>query len=284
MRRLVAITVFFASLSGGLWVCLPRQVVRADDMQTVRQADHAFLEAASRADASALGKLLDSNFEWTDSEGRTLARDRVLRELPKPSVAGGAGQETEHFYGDVAQLQTHSGRDNALRIWVRRPDGWKALIYQEVRLRATPPTVVPSAGADCANPCKMVPYQPQNETEREVIQAYKDLETAAMAHNAPVFATLVADEFVALSSNGDILHDKKGRIAEFQASKMGGLAPTPLTTARMFVFGNTVVMVSEHVPDRGRPLHVTRLWTKRDGKWVEAISYQTSVQPGAGRP
>jgi Domain of unknown function (DUF4440) len=284
MRRLVAITFCLATLSGGLWAGVPRQVAHADDLQALRQADRAFLEAASRADASALGKLLDSNFEWTDSDGRTLGKDQVLRELPKPSVPIGGGQEMEHFYGEVAQLQTHSGRDNALRIWVKRPEGWKALIYHEVRLRATPPTAAPSAGADCANPCKMVPYQPKNKTEREVIQAYKDLETAAMAHNAPVFATLVADEFVAISSNGDSLHDKKGRIAEFEASTMGGLAPTPLTTARMFVFGNTVVMVSEHVPERGQPLHVTRLWTKRSGKWVEAISYQTSVQPSAGRP
>jgi len=37
-------------------------------------------------------------------------------------------------------------------------------------------------------------------------------------------------------------------------------------------------MVSKHKPDRGDLLHITRLFVNRDGKWVEALSYQTSVQ------
>jgi len=28
-------------------------------------------------------------------------------------------------------------------------------------------------------------------------------------------------------------------------------------------------------------LEVTRLWVKRDGKWVETASYQTAVQGGS---
>ena len=38
--------------------------------------------------------------------------------------------------------------------------------------------------------------QSTNETERQVIAAYSKLETAAMAHNSAVFATMVGDEFV----------------------------------------------------------------------------------------
>jgi hypothetical protein len=37
-------------------------------------------------------------------------------------------------------------------------------------------------------------------------------------------------------------------------------------------------MISDHVPDRGKPLHVTRLWVKRNQSWVETLSYQTSIQ------
>ena len=60
-------------------------------------------------------------------------------------------------------------------------------------------------------------------------------------------------------------------------AKDGGVAPTPLVSARMFPFGDAVLMVSEHKPDRGAPLHVTRIWVKRGGNWVEALSYQTAV-------
>jgi hypothetical protein len=37
-------------------------------------------------------------------------------------------------------------------------------------------------------------------------------------------------------------------------------------------------MVSEHTPDKGRPLHVTRVWVQRGGHWVETLSYQTAVR------
>jgi len=64
-------------------------------------------------------------------------------------------------------------------------------------------------------------------------------------------------------------------MAEFDRSKDAGVTPTPLLWAQMF--GDAVLMVSEHKPDRGKPLHVTRLWLKRGGGWVEALGYQTAV-------
>jgi hypothetical protein len=88
----------------------------------------------------------------------------------------------------------------------------------------------------------------------------------------------VGDEFVAVSSNSDKISDKRGRMDDFDHSKNGGVAPTPLMSARMFDFGEAVLMTSEHQPDRGKPLHVTRIWVRRDGSWVETLSYQTSVK------
>ena len=49
---------------------------------------------------------------------------------------------------------------------------------------------------------------------------------------------------------------------EFDGSNDAGVAPTPLLSARMFTFGDAVLIVSEHKPDRGKPLHVTRVWVK----------------------
>src|SRR5207245_5219423 len=126
------------------------------------------------------------------------------------------------------------------------------------------------------NTSKTVAYQPKNETERQVITAYSELETAAFTHDTANFAAHVADEFVAASSNSNKLYDKPSRMADLARSKMEGVAPTPLTSARLYVFGETVVMLSEHVPDRGKPLHLTRLWNKRNGHWVAVESYQTA--------
>src|SRR5207237_4701799 len=105
-----------------------------------------------------------------------------------------------------------------------------------------PPSFAPGAGKDCENPCKAIVYQPKNEIERQVVSAYSRLETAAMAHNSAVFATLVGDEFVAASSNSNKLYDKRSRMEDFDHSRMAGVAPTPLTSARMFDFGAAVVM------------------------------------------
>jgi len=88
---------------------------------------------------------------------------------------------------------------------------------------------------------------------------------------------MVADEFVAASSNSDKLQTKRSRMEEFDRSKDAGVASTPLLSVRMYRFGEAVLMVSEHKPDRGKPLHVTRIWVKRGGSWVETLSYQPAM-------
>jgi hypothetical protein len=243
------------------------------------QADGAFVEAVAKADKPALGKLLDADFTWTDSQGETRTKAQVLREPPKPAIANEKDVQVKQYaYGEIGDVQANLGRTHVLRVWAKRRGGWKAIVYQEVvSLEAPPPAVAPGAGKDCENPCKTVAYQPKNDAERQVVAAYEKLETAAMARESSVFATVVADEFVAASSNSNKLYDKRGRMEDFDHSKMGGVVPSPLVSARMFDFRDAVLMTSEHQPERGKRLHITRLWVRRDGSWVETLSYQTSV-------
>ena len=79
--------------------------------------------------------------------------------------------------------------------------------------------------------------------------------------DASAVRLLVADEFTAVRSNSDRVQANRSRMAEFDRSKDAGVTPTPLLWAQMF--GDAVLMVSEHKPDRGKPLHVTRVWLKR---------------------
>ncbi len=246
------------------------------------QADRAFVEAVAQADKPALEKLLDADFTWTDSAGKTETRAEILRDPPKPAIANEKDAQLKPYaYGEIGDVQANLGRTHVLRVWVKRRAGWKAIVYQEVLSLDAPPAFAPGAGKDCENPCKTVPYKPRNETERQVVTAYSKLETAAMAHNSAVFGTVVADEFVAASSNSDKISDKRGRMDDFDHSKMAGVAPTPLMSARMFDFGDAILMTSEHQPDRGKPLHVTRVWIRRNGSWMETLSYQTSVHAAA---
>lgn len=257
--------------------------VPATLVEEMTRADGAFVQAAGNGDIRALGKLLDADFTWTDSEGKTQTKAGVLRELPKRAIADERDAAVRQYtYGDMGDVEVDFGRDHVLRVWVKRAGGWKAMVYQEVRSLDAPPSFAPGAGRDCENPCRRVGYEPKNPIEREVIAAYSKLETAAMGHNSAEFATLVADEFVAASSNSNKLSDKRGRMEDFDHAKNAGVAPTPLTSAQMFDFSGAVLMRSEHTPDRGKPLHVTRVWVKREARWIETLSYQTSVAAADG--
>jgi len=272
LMRPIIIAGLMATLSiwGPVW---------ASEDPAMFQADHSFVSAVAKADKTALEQLLDADFTWTDFAGKTQTKAQVLRDPPKPAIPNEqAAQRKQYDYGEIGDVQTNLGKAHVLRVWIKRPGGWKAIVYQEVMSLDAPPAFAPGAGKNCENPCRTVAYTPKNETERQVMARYSKLETAAMAHNSAVFATIVGDEFVAASSNSNKLYDKRGRMEDFDHSRMAGVAPTPLTAARLFDFGDAVLMKSEHRPDRGKPLHVTRIWVKRDGWWVETVSYQTSVK------
>ena len=253
------------------------------------KADRAFAQAVANADKSALEKLLDADFTWTSADGRIQTKAQVLRELPKAAIpnatiTGRKDVESKAYtYGDLGDVQVNLGRAHVLRVWVKRSSGWKAVVYQELMSLEAPPSFTPGAGKDCENPCKTIPFTPKNDTERQVARAYSKLETAAHARSSAAFGPMVGDEFVAASSNSDKLQSKRSRMEDFDRSKDGGVAPTPLLSARMFACGGAVLMVSEHQPDRGNALRVTRVWVKRAGSWVETLSYQTAVTPASAR-
>ncbi len=159
----------------------------------------------------------------------------------------------------------------------KRPAGWRLLVYQEVKSLDAPATVTPGAGKNCENPCGAVPYTPKTATEREVMDAYKSLEEAAMGGKAREWSEIAADEIALVSSNSDRTFDKPTRAAAIAKATLGGVAPTKLLSARLFDFTGAVVMTSQHQSDRGGLIQITRLWVKRDGRWQETLSYQTAV-------
>jgi hypothetical protein len=247
----------------------------------VLAADRDFTQSAAKSDTAALGKLLDTDFVWIDASGKKVNRAQVLGSVPKLIINRQAPENRHDFdYAQVAVVQTNSGKMHVLRVWVKRPAGWRALVYQEVQSLDAPPKTTPSASQDCQNPCKSVGYTPKTETERAIITAYEGLETSAMTHNAADWDAHTGEEFIAASSYSDRLLDKPTRLGELKRANMAGLAPTPLVSGRLFVFGDAAVLRSHHVANQAKPLEVTRVFVKRDGKWVEVVSYQTAVQGG----
>ncbi|MBZ5541530.1 MAG: nuclear transport factor 2 family protein [Acidobacteriia bacterium] len=282
MKHANTFVLVFALVFGGLVAALLAQpAVAAGEDQAVLQADRALVQALAKADQAAADKLLDAEFTWTDSAGKTLTRAEVLQALPKSGLGEESGIEVqERTYGDVGAVTANRGKVYALRIWVKRAEGWRALVYHEVTQMAEPPKSAGTGVRECENPCKTVPYEPKNEAERAIIASWQALETGVTAHDSAAWAPHIAEEFVQVSSGGDHPNHKADRIATLDEQKQLGVgsAPPPLVSARMFDFGDAVVMTCLHQPHSGKPIHVTRLWVKQNGQWVISISYQTMIQ------
>jgi hypothetical protein len=116
------------------------------------------------------------------------------------------------------------------------------LIYQAVST-GLPATAEPGK-KDCQNPCNTVPFQLENGHQREVIQAYQAVERAVAIHDSAAWGAHIAGEFFAVTSNSDRPLDKAARMAGLDSQKVAGIAPFPLVSARMFEFGNAMVMIS----------------------------------------
>jgi hypothetical protein len=280
----IAIGVFFAATLAAFAI---QSAIVADDEQALLQIDRAAFGSGTSS-IKQNNNLLDPNFTWTDSSGNTRNKLEIVQDLSSgkglPTVARNGSRDgkiiisstSARTFSQVGLIQTNSGNLYNLRIWVKRGAHWQLLIYQDVSIGA-PPTAEAGTG-ECENPCNKVPFQPQSEDEREVITAYQAVERAVTAHKSAAWAAHIADEFFAVTSNSDRPLDKAARMAGLDNQRVAGIAPFPLVSARMFEFGDAMVMTSRHQPERGLPLHVTRVWFKRNGTWLEAYSYQTTIQ------
>ena len=274
--------------AGALAAVAFKIAIAPDDEEALLQADRAAFKSGSTVDALD-GKYFDPNFTWTDSSGNTRNLSEIMQDSRSgkglPTEAGGGSGNgkiiissiSARAYGQLGLVQTTSGNLHILRIWIKRRAGWQVLIYQAVSIGALPSA--DSGTGECENPCNTVPFQPQTEDERDVIQAYQAVERAVTAHDSAAWGAHIADEFFAVTSNSDRPLDKAARMAGLDNQKVAGIAPFPLVSARMFEFGDAMVMTSLQQPEHGLPLHVTRVWFKRNGTWLEAYSYQTTIQP-----
>ncbi len=252
----------------------------SDDNKSLVQADRA-LFSTDKPSAKQFATLLDANFTWTDSSGATRDKSEILRGLKSGEklpleIAPGHHVVPAHTEGRIAVVSENIGKLYVLRVWVKRGAKWQLLVYQAVASGA--PASNEPGNADCNNPCKTVPFEPKTDDERDVIHAYQAVERAVTAHDSAAWGSHIADEFFAVTSNSDRPLNKAARMAGLDSQKVAGIAPFPLVSACMYEFGDAMVMTSRQQPEHGLPLHVTRIWLKRNGTWLEAYSYQTTIR------
>jgi len=252
--------------------------LRADDSSSLLQADKVFVQALLQKDAAAIATHLSPDFTWIDSAGKRLTRGQVLETFP--AVANAEVEAQLRVYGNTAVVRANRGRMNVLRVWVKRADGWRALLYQEVLQVEKSETPAAKTSAECVNPCKTIPFQPQTANEKAAIASWQGVMRAMAESDADAYAPLIADEFTATDTFHDRPYTKADRLAQIEKQKTTGrrAAPQELLSGEMFDFGETVMMVAHEQRPGGKSYFNTRLWVKRDGRWQMIFSVNTQIE------
>lgn len=242
------------------------------------QADHVLVSALAHGDAGAAAELLDDDFIWVDSHGRIRNKNQLALQLPEAPL----GDErllspAIHNYGDVAAITADRDKIFVLRIWVKRNGAWRALVVHEVSQKLPVPPHGPGR-KDWDNPCRKLPYVPRDADERDCLAAWQRLEVAVMQHEPEVWAKHVADEFMVVGAARRHTKADRKAVLEEQKRTDANSAPAPLASARLFGFSGAMVMTCEHQPFHGKAAQVSRVFVKRDGAWLMAVSFQTTKQ------
>ena len=289
MRRIVIAAVALASVAAGTLVIERSRAI--DDQQVAKEAERTFVANLAKGDAKAIGGALDRRFTWTDSDGLTRSRRETLKGIAALAAAakGDDSDVQANFYGRLLTVRGTHGDARFLRIFVKRRHGWKALMVLEtpVAPAGAPASVEQAAGAgDCDNPCRSVPYTPKTAMDKDILAAWQKTKLLEWKPDAAQWAGFIADEFLII--NNTTIRNKEQRVAIAQRQQDAGTgAPgDPVTTMRIYDFGNNAaVMTSQHTPYRGgKPYTNVRIWVLRDNRWQLALSQQVAIQSADAAP
>jgi len=288
MKILLRSTLIVAATVFALLALSPAHTIlsRTDHDPALLDADRALLQLlgkgdkASPGDNLALNGLLDDDFTWIDSNGKVLMKPQVLKTLPSPANANVEVQE--RTYGRAAVLRANRGKVQVLRVWVKRDSVWRAVLYQEVSQveKSEPSPAAEVRSSECDNPCKTIPFQPDTQSEREAIISWQGVMRAMANNDAAAYAQLIADEFTATDTHHDRPYTKPDRLSQINKQKLNGARsfPPALLSARMFDFGDTVMMIAREQRANAKPYFNTRMWVKRDGRWQMLFSFNTRIE------
>jgi hypothetical protein len=287
MKGLVRLAFVGAVAAIGLVVAsASRSTARIDDDQSVLEADRVLIQFLGKGantpsnDRLALNQLLEDDFTWIDSNGKSLGKSQVLKSFPVPANADVEVQE--RTYGQSAVVRANRGRVQVLRVWVKRASGWRIMLHQEVTMveKSEAPPAGDAGSKDCDNPCKTIPFQPETPSEREAIPMWQGVMQAMANNDADAYAPLIADEFTATDTHHNRSYSKADRIAQIKKQKLAGTRSVPpiLVSARLFDFGETVMMIAREQRANAKAYFNTRLWVKRDCRWQMLFSFNTRIE------
>jgi hypothetical protein len=291
MRRYL-IHVLAAGLLFSVGALAPssKPLAAADDASAFRQADKGLAEALAKGDAKAVGALLDERFQWVEANGRIHTKAQVLEDLAQFAAdnEGALDVRTVEFLGQVErQLGIHHNQRFA-HLWVKNPAGWQAFVYLNIPIPAerpdyaAPPSPPTEADKVCENPCKTLPYKPENAVEEGALATWFRLKNDEWHPNPEDWAAHADDNHETITPRSDM--PKLQHVEELAEQRKlygenGGSGGTAVQSMRMFEFGNVVIMQTfqGRNPSAKPTSWNLRVFLNRGDGWKIALSAQTNI-------
>ncbi len=274
----------------GLIALTSRPVAAAGDSTAFRQADKALSEALSKGDAKQVGDLLDDRFQWVEANGKIHTKAQVLDDLAQFAAdnEGALDVRTVDFLGQVERVLGMHHNQRFAHLWVKNPAGWQAFVFLNIPIPADRPdyTAQPNAPSEadkaCDNPCKTLPYKPENATEEGAIATWFRLKDDEWHPNPEDWAAHTDENHETLTPRTDM--PRLQHIEELAEERKlygenGGSGGSSVLSMRMFDFGNVAIMEAfqGRNPNAKPTSWNLRVFLNRGDGWKIALSAQTGI-------
>jgi hypothetical protein len=278
--------VVFATLLATLTALISLPIAGADGEQAALQSDRAFEDALRNADKSALGKLLDTNFAWTDADGKTRSKAEAIENISALATDNRGDTDVQtHLFGEVERIVGSHHNALFVRIWVKRTAGWRALIDIDTPIPAkgysSHPSPPRASDKDCQNPCKILPYKPANQAQQAAVDTWLRLKMDEWHAVPDDWTKYTSDNLVIISPSQHMAKAERLALLQKQKEAYGDGSPSPaVESMKMYDFGNTVIMTALHAPgNAGKRAYAVRMFANENNAgWKIVLSAQTDIQ------
>jgi hypothetical protein len=278
-------------LGAGFFAPTATSTAAAADANPFRQADRSLADALAKGDKNTVASLLDDRFVWVEANGKLHTKAQVLDDLAQFAAdnEGAMDVRTVDFLGQVErELGMHHNQRFA-HLWVKNAAGWQAFVFLNIPIPAERPDYMAPPGAPndadktCENPCKTLPYKPENAAQDGAMKTWFILKNDEWHPNPDDWAAHTDENHETLTPRSDT--PRMQHIHELEEERKlygenGGSGGSAVQTMRMFDFGNNVVIMQAFQgrnPSAKPTSWNLRLFINRGDGWKIALSAQTNI-------
>jgi ketosteroid isomerase-like protein len=260
---------------------LPTFADPATDRNEVLRADEELRQAFLQHDVAALNRLLADDWKVIHVNGREQTKAQFIDAIQSGRakfLSIELDQTEVRLYGETAIVtarwtntiefkgERSTGRDRVTRVWVRRPEGWRAVTEQAVYLEEDKPQATVSSSAD----------------EKEILRLTEVINAAWLKHDVATISLLIADDMQAWSFKGA----RRGKADLLRAVEKSEESETRVEDPTVRVFGEAAIYTARII-DTGKHANgeafsvtsvVTNVWVRRADKWQIVAEHENLVQ------